>query len=133
MFGKMRVKCPKCGNVVDITDYIPCSKCGAQLGPVGGAIQVYRMGNPIGIAAGFGIYIDGQPYGHLGNAESVCISVPFGTHTIHMTQGMNRKCTDLTVTLTPQAPIAYMKAHIRMGFWSNTIVIEPSTPDQMPR
>ena len=81
---------------------------------------------------GFGVYIDGQPCGHIANKETVSYSVPFGTHTVHMTAGMSRKCVDMTVTLTPQAPIGYLKAHIKPGFISNTVVIESALPQDMP-
>ena len=62
----------------------------------------------------------------------VAYSLPFGTHKIHIASGMNRRCTDMTVTLTPQMPVGFLKVHMRVGFWSNTFVIEPATPDQMP-
>ena len=84
------------------------------------------------MAIGFGVYIDGQPCGHIGNKETVSYSVPFGTHNVRMTAGMSRKCVDMTLTLTPQAPVGYLKAHIKPGFISNTVVIEPAMPQDMP-
>ena len=117
MTGRFRVRCPGCGNVTDINTDIPCPK---------------RMGSPIGVAIGFGVYIDGQPCGHIGNKETVSYSVPFGTHNVRMTAGMSRKCVDMTLTLTPQAPVGYLKAHIKPGFISNTVVIEPAMPQDMP-
>lgn len=133
MNGIIRVKCPKCGNVVDIAGTCPCQKCGTMLAPHPAAIQLYRMGSPLGVAAGSGIYINDQPYGHVANTQSVVISLPYGTYKLHVTLGMTRKCTDLAVTLTPEAPIFYVKSRIKPGFISNTIILEPSTPDQMPR
>ena len=50
-----------------------------------------------------------------------------------MTCGMTRRCEDLTFTLTPEAPAAYVKASIRMGFWSNTIHLTPADPSEMPQ
>lgn len=82
---------------------------------------------------GYGIYLDGQPYGHLANKESIRIPLPMGMHTLHMTCGMTRRCEDLTFTLTPEAPAAYVKASIRMGFWSNTIHLTPADPSEMPQ
>ncbi len=79
MTGRFRVRCPGCGNVTDINTDIPCPKCGNTLAPMGAEIKLYRMGSPIGVAIGFGVYIDGQPCGHIGNKETVSYSVPFGT------------------------------------------------------
>ncbi|MBQ9782998.1 MAG: hypothetical protein IJW44_00580 [Clostridia bacterium] len=90
------------------------------------------MGSPVGVAVGYGIYINGQPYGHLANKQSVRISLPFGTHTFHFTCGMTRKREDLTITLSPETPIVYMKAHIKPGFWTNTIKAELAQESEMP-
>ena len=99
MTGRFRVRCPGCGNVTDINTDIPCPKCGNTLAPMGAEIKLYRMGSPIGVAIGFGVYIDGQPCGHIGNKETVSYSVPFGTHNVRMTAGMSRKCVDMTLLL----------------------------------
>ncbi len=129
----LRTKCPQCGELVETLSNCCCGKCGAPISFAGmGMVQIYRMGSPIGIAVGYGIYLDGQPFGHLANKQSIRIPVPFGTHTLHITCGMTRRCQDLTFTLTPQAPAAYVKAHIKMGVWSNSIIIEPAMPNEMP-
>ena len=129
----LRTKCPQCGELVETLSNCCCGKCGAPISFAGmGMVQIYRMVSPIGIAVGYGIYLDGQPFGHLANKQSIRIPVPFGTHTLHITCGMTRRCQDLTFTLTPQAPAAYVKAHIKMGVWSNSIIIEPAMPNEMP-
>ena len=129
----LRTKCPQCGELVETLSNCCCGKCGAPISFAGmGMVQIYRMGSSIGIAVGYGIYLDGQPFGHLANKQSIRIPVPFGTHTLHITCGMTRRCQDLTFTLTPQAPAAYVKAHIKMGVWSNSIIIEPAMPNEMP-
>lgn len=128
----LRIKCPQCGKVMDINSPMPCPDCNTPLAAYPGTIQVYRMGSPIGVAAGYGVYINGHPFGHIGNTETVAYTLPFGTYTFHMTCGMTRKCKDITVTITPEAPVAYLKARIKAGFWSNCIIIEPATADQMP-
>ena len=129
----LRAKCPNCGEVFNTQSNCYCPKCGTPINFTGfGMVQSYRMGSPIGIAVGYGVYIDGQPYGHLANKESIRVPLPFGTHTLHMTCGATRRCQDLTFTITPQAPIAYVKGHIKMGAWSNSIVIEPALPSEMP-
>ena len=113
----LRLKCPSCGEVMNAAGFCNCTKCGTPIRYNGwGMLQIYRMGSPVSIAAGYGIYLDGQPYGHLANKESIRIPLPMGTHTLHMTCGMTRRCEDLTFTLTPEAPAAYVKASIRMGF-----------------
>ena len=130
----LRLKCPSCGEVMNAAGFCNCTKCGTPIRYNGwGMLQIYRMGSPVSIAAGYGIYLDGQPYGHLANKESIRIPLPMGTHTLHMTCGMTRRCEDLTFTLTPEAPAAYVKASIRMGFWSNTIRLTPADPSEMPQ
>ena len=131
MNGRFRIKCPQCGQVQDINGPVPC-KCGAQLVPQQGEIRMYRMGNFWGAAAGFGVYIDEQPFGHIGNRETVAYSLPFGTHRVHVAQGMSRRCSDIMVTLSPETPYAFLKVRIKPGFWTNSFVLEPSSPEEMP-
>ncbi|MGN1451528.1 MAG: hypothetical protein ACI4XQ_05490 [Eubacteriales bacterium] len=129
-----RVKCKNCGTVMDVAGDSVCLKCRTPLASKSdGMIQVYRMGSPIGVAAGFGIYINGAPYGHIGNKQSLCIPVSFGSYTLHCTCGVTRRCSDLVINVTPEFPNAYAKIHIRPGFWTNYIVVEPSAPEDMPR
>lgn len=128
-----RVKCPGCGNVADLTANAPCPKCGAPLSAPGqGYLQLYRMGSPIGIALGYGIYLNSQPYGHLANQQSVVIPLACGSYTLHCTCGMTRKCQDLTFEITPEAPVVYAKARIRMGAFVNKIIIERAEKSDMP-
>ena len=130
---RYRVKCPSCGKVQDIPANGNCG-CGAPLSVFNdGCIRIYRMGNPIGIAVGMGIYIDNQPYGLLGNTETVMIPLSAGRHLLHMTHGMNRRCTDVTFDIAPGSnTLLCYKAHIRMGAFSNTVVIEPARFEDMP-
>ena len=67
-----RMKCPNCGNVVNVNGTGPCPKCSAPLDvnqPA--AIALYRMGNFMGAATGFGLYINNQPFGAIANRESL--------------------------------------------------------------
>ncbi len=129
-----RVKCSKCGNVLDVTGSLPCPKCGTAIDVnLGGMIQLYRMGSPIGVAAGYGIYLDGQPIGHIANKQSLLIPIPFGNHQLHMTCGMTRRCQDLLFNVAPESPNVYVKAHIKPGFWTNTIIVEFADPAEMPK
>ncbi len=134
MSNMYRFRC-NCGQVFNAPEGTAnCSKCGAPLMTANcGVVQLYRMGSPIGVAAGMGVYIDNVPYGHIGNTESTRIVLPFGTHTLHMTLGMTRKCKDLQFTITPEQNYFYAKAHIKPGFWSNTVVIEAAKPEEMPQ
>ena len=128
-----RFKCPSCGTVQDASIDSACQKCKQPLAlPGPGGVQIYRMGSPIGIAVGYGIYINGEPYGHIANKESIRIPLAYGTYTFHFTCGMTRKCEDLVVTLTPEAPLAYIKARIKPGFWTNKIIAERSNREEMP-
>lgn len=128
-----RYRC-NCGNVFNAPyELTNCEKCGAPFDKNRyGVLQLYRMGHMLGAAAGMGIYIDNVPFGHVGCTETVKVLVPFGEHKLHLTLGMSRKCTDLNFVLTPQQPIFYAKGRIKAGFWTNTIIIEPSKPEEMP-
>lgn len=133
MSALLRTKCASCGTVADISAEAPCPKCKNMLNlPPDGVIQIYRMGSPIGVAAGYGIYLNGQPFGHLANKESIRIPVPYGTYTLHFTCGMTRKCQDITVTVSPENRHSYVKVRIKPGFWTNCIVAEPATAQDMP-
>ncbi len=128
-----RFKCTSCGEVSDLPANSACPKCNTPH-PVAdhGYVQIYRMGSPIGIAVGYGVYVNETPYGHLANKESVRVLLPYGTYKFHFTCGMTRKCEDVTVTISPEAPVAYVKAHIVPGFWTNKIVAELATAADMP-
>lgn len=126
---KVRYRCPN-GHVFDGNEQqTVCPTCGAPL-PKGGYIQIYRMGNFSGAAVGMGVYVDDIPYGHVANKESIRISLPFGAHKIHMTHTTTRKCNDPIITIAPNAPSAFCKAHFtKAGF---AIAIEPASPADMP-
>ncbi len=130
MAAKIRIKCPHCGeadNVYSVNE--PCPKCHQHLGiEEEGSIYIYRQGSPYGIAGGFGLYINDQPYGHIGNKELLRIPVKFGTYNIHSAVGMSRKCRDLQVTISPENPVAYTKVYIKAGFWANSFVVEYVDP-----
>ena len=130
--SKLRVKC-SCGEVMNAQPGGICSKCKKPLDIPGDAvIRLYRMGSPLGVAGGFGIYLNGEPMGHIGNKETVMLPVQYGTYTLHVAAGMNRKCQDLTCTLTPENRFANAKVWMKPGFWSNSFVIEPAAPEEMP-
>ena len=130
MAAKLRIKCPHCGeasNIRTMTD--PCPECKKPLDlPNQGYLYVYRQGSPYGVAGGFGLYLNTVPFGHIGNKETLCFPLPFGTYNIHCAVGMSRKCEDLQVTLPPECPNAYAKVYIRPGFWANSFVVEPMDP-----
>ncbi len=130
---KCRFRCG-CGNVFNGDENTQvCSACGRPLDLQNcGAIQLYRMGNMLGMAVGMGIYIDEQPFGHIGNKESVRLVVPYGSHKLHVTHSTNRRCNDPIITITPEAPVAFCKVHIKAGFAVNTMIIEPARPEDMP-
>ena len=131
--GHIRVKC-SCGNVMNAQPGGICSKCKQTLNiPEEGMIMLYRKGSPIGIAGGFGLYINNEPMGYIGNKETLYIPLKYGTYTLHVAAGMNRRCNDLTFNLTPENPKAYAKVSMRMGFLTNKFVLEVSCPEEMPQ
>ena len=128
-----RVKCPGCGEAYDVPGNSVCRKCGSELNTGRpGMLRIYRMGSPIGVAAGFGIYLNGQPYGHVGNKQTVYIPLPYGEYNLHVTCGMSRKCRDLKINITPDDNYWCVKVHINPGFWSNTLCPERADPASMP-
>ena len=132
MANLLRVKC-SCGNVLNIFPGAICDKCRQPVNiPVDGVIYLYRKGSPFGIAGGFGVYLDGQPLGYIGNKETIRIPVNYGTHNLHVACGMNRRCNDMVVNITPQSRFGFLKVWMRPGFWSNSFVLEASTPEEIP-
>ena len=130
MSAKIRIKCPHCkeaSNVLSVNS--ACPECGKPLElSEEGSIYIYRQGSFYGIAGGFGLFINGEPFGYIGNKELLRIPVKFGTYNIHSAVGMSRKCRDLQVTITPENPEAYTKVYIKPGFWTNSFVVEPLDP-----
>ena len=132
MTTSLRVKC-SCGEVLNTTPGSYCPKCRQLLNiPTDAVIYLYRKGSPLGIADKFGIYIDGQPMGYIGNKETLCIPVTYGVHSLHVARGLNRRCNDLQFNLTPQNRQVYTKVWMRPGFWSNSFELEFARPDEMP-
>lgn len=132
MAKQMRVKC-NCGHVLNAMPGNVCPKCHQPLAfPTEGMIHLYRKGSPYGIAGGFGIYLNGEAMGYIGNKETVNIPVNYGTYTLHVAVGMSRKCRDLVVEITSDNTVGYAKVYIKPGFWANQFVIEPSVREEMP-
>lgn len=128
----LRVKCA-CGHVLNTMPGCTCPKCKQPLQiSEEGAIYLYRKGSPLGIAGGFGIYINGEPMGYIGNRETVCIPLPYGVYNLHVAAGMNRRCNDFQINLSPQNRCVYTKVWMRPGVWTNSFVLETARPDEMP-
>lgn len=128
----VRYKC-SCGHVMNTEFGACCEKCKQPLNiPEDGIIYFYRKGSPLGIAGGFGIYIDEQPYGYIGNKESLHIPVTYGTHRLHIACGMNRRCNDLLIEITPEQRFFCAKVWMKPGFWTNSFVLEVADRGEMP-
>ncbi len=130
-----RLKCPKCGEVMDVHEAQLCKKCGTMLEiPTDGCIQLYRMGSPMGVAVGMGVYLNGIPYGHLANKQSIRIPLNAGSYTLHVTHTTIRRCNDPVFQIEAGSGILHCcKAHIKMGFVKNSIVIETAPLSEMPQ
>lgn len=133
MANLFRVKC-SCGEVANAKPGDMCRKCKQPI-PFApdGMISLYRKGSPLGIAGGFGIYLDGQPYGYIGNRETVHIPVSYGSHNLHVAVGMNRRCNDFTINITPENREAFVKVWMKPGFWTNSFVLETASREEMPK
>ena len=132
MANLLRVKC-NCGHVSNAAPGSVCSKCKQPLDfPPDALLTIYRKGSPLGIAGGFGLYINGEPYGYIGNRETVKIPLKYGTYKLHVAAGMNRNCNDMVYNFTPENRFAYVKVWMKPGFWTNDFVLEPATKDEMP-
>lgn len=130
---KYRLKCPQCGEVINTYHDTQCPKCRNNLYVNQPAmLQLYRKGNFYGMAGSFGIYLNGEPYGYIGNRESLKIPLPYGNYNLHIAIGISRKCNDLLFTLSPNVPVMYAKTYIKPGFWTNSFGIEVASPDEMP-
>lgn len=130
MAAKIRAKCPHCKESMNVHSLNEaCHKCKKPLDSgEEGSIYIYRQGSPYGIAGGFGLFLNGESYGHIGNKELLRIPVKFGKYNIHSAVGMSRKCKDLEVTVTPENPAVYTKVYIKAGFWANSFVVEYVDP-----
>ena len=129
-----RMKCPRCGNAINLAASGACPQCGAEISVEQPAtITLYRMGNFYGAANGFGIYINEQPYGAIGNKETLTIPLPYGEYKIHVVCGMNRKCNDPVIKLSAEDPNVCLKVHMKMGFIQNSFILERVDPSTMPR
>ena len=131
--AKYRIKCPNCNEVANLSGSGACPKCGSLISvDTPAQFRLYRMGSPYGAANAFSIYINNTPYGKIGNKESLTFPLPYGDYMIHITCGMNRKCNDPVVRLTPDNPLACMKVHLKPGFFQNSCILESADPSTMP-
>lgn len=129
-----RMKCPNCGKVQNLYASGPCPECGNPLQvEQPAAIALYRMGNFMGAANGFGLYVNEQPFGAIGNRETIIIPLPYGDYKMHVVCGMNRRCNDPIIRLSPQDPYVCLKVHMKMGFWQNQFILERVDPATMPQ
>ncbi len=131
---RYRVKCPNCGEVMDVDMPGPCKKCNAPISlNKDGCIQLYRMGNFMGCAGGFGLYINGTPYGYIANKQSLRIPLDAGTYTLHVAVGLSRNCNDPVIEIKPGSRALHCyKVRMKPGVWTNDFVVEPARFEDMP-
>ena len=130
-----RVVCPKCGKPINVPvgPTYQCPACKAEnTTPQGGLLYIYRMGNFMGAAIGMDIHINDNPVGLMANKETVCIPLGYGTYKIHIAHSMNRRCNDPVIEISPQNPVVYLKARLKSGAFSSTIIVEPCAANEMP-
>lgn len=128
-----RYLCQKCNKLYTTTTEGGICDCGAAQDMTGyGSITLYRMGSPLGCAVPMDIHFNGNGYGSLVNKECVKIFVPYGSYTVHVALGMNRKCNDLVFDVTENTKDAYVKAAIKAGLITNKIRLTECTAADMP-
>lgn len=129
-----RVKCPSCGYVYDAGYNSTCKKCNTPHTidfANNGFIQLYRMGHFSGSMNAQGIYLNGEPMGHVANTGTALIELAPGRYTLHCTIGMCRNCEDLSLVIEP-GQIICVKSQLKMGAIKNKILLHVVDPSEMP-
>ncbi len=125
MAKQIRVKCPACGEIVDLTRTGPCPRCGKKVeARAAGTLVLYRPRDASGSVSSYGVYLNGTPYGKIESRDVLSFPLPFGSYKVHVVCGMNRKCNDPVVTLSEAEPVVCLEVRIKMGFIQNSFVLE---------
>ncbi len=131
---RYRIKCPSCGTVSNVSGNGPCPRCGSLISvETPASFSLYRMGDFRGSATGLSIYINNEPYGQIGNRECLTFPMPYGEYLIHIACGMNRKCNDPVIKLSPEDPNVYMQIRMKAGFFQNSFILNRADPSTMPQ
>ena len=129
-----KIKCPSCGYVYDAGFTSVCKKCNTPHTvdfANNGFIQLYRMGHFSGAMNAQGIYLNGEPMGHVANTGTALIELAPGRYTLHCTIGMCRNCEDLSLVIEP-GKIICVKSQMKMGAIKNKILLHVVDPSEMP-
>ena len=89
-----------------------------------GKLVIFRQGAYMGCNKNFDIYLNEQPYGEVACKDKVELELEYGAYTIHFTCGKTKKCKDITIELTQEEPIVYIKTYVKALMWKNVIYIE---------
>ena len=127
-----RYRC-ECGNVYDSAETkAACPSCKKENSTENcGIVQLYRLGNYVGMLVGLGLYVDGQPYGHIKNKGSIKLVVPYGEHQLHATLSACRESTQPVINLTPETPELYFK--VETPIMGGKIGFNPAEKESMPQ
>jgi len=129
-----RVKCSACGKVQNAKRNYVCQQCGcSQNVDINnhGFLQLYRMGNYMGMASPESIYLNGEGMGMIGNTETVVIELAPGVYNLHVAMNILRNCEDIMVKIEPGKTV-YVKSQLKMGMIKNKIVLFEVSASEMP-
>lgn len=131
---RYRVKCPDCGKIQDASYTYTCPGCGRQHTvdiANNGFLYLYRMGHISGSAMGQEIYLNGESYGLLANANGVLVVLAPGAYNLHCAITSVRNCDDMIINIQPGRTV-YAKAQLQVGFIKGKIHLFQAQPSEMP-
>ena len=133
----LRVRCPKCGTVLNLPGDGQCWKCHTLIAlPQDGVIQIYRMSSCGGWGHSMEVFLNGIPLGTLKYEDVTRIPVPYGHYQVIAkfldVKLSHYKGQGVEFDVTPQNRIVFLKAaRCIPGFATNTVILEQAFADEM--
>jgi len=133
----LRVRCPKCGTVLDLPGDGQCWKCHTLIAlPQDGVIQIYRMSSCGGWGHSMEVFLNGIRLGTLKYEDVTRIPVPYGHYQVmakFLDRGVSHyKGQGVEFDVTPQNRVVFLKAaRCIPGYATNTVILEQAFADEM--